>query len=105
MSNYHPDNLGLDDYDGRKSPKGWVIGFFILLLLIVIMGISNVSKSTQIDKLNASISQYKSSNAQGQKQCISDAQDLYNAGGGITPNAGTNLTASVSACQAQFPTN
>lgn len=96
-------------YDDDDTARGWKVAFSIVLVALVaclVWAITATSqKSSMQSKYQSELSQYTSANAQGQQQCIASAQQSYDASGGITPTAASDLSAQVSACQSQYPTH
>ena len=76
----------------------------IALILLIIMGIANINKSNQLSSIQSKYDNLTSSTAQQQQSCIKQAQDQYQLGSGLTDNAALNLSTSVNACKAEFPT-
>jgi hypothetical protein len=91
-----------------KANSGWVAGFFILLVCLIVSvawGVSTHSQKTKLSKelnaANTSLSQITSSNAQSQQSCIATANRMVN----VDPYIADSLQSRVNACEAQYPTN
>jgi len=86
----------------EDSGRGWKVGFFILVVLLIaslIWGFAmQHSLNARLSTANASLAQYTSTNAQSQQQCIGSAQSVADAAPTLS-STGPNLSAAISACK------
>lgn len=89
----------------EEKTNGWKIAFWIFCSLWIIQWVVIFIAAHQPQQATTQDSTATTSNQQNLQQCIQNAQDLFNAGAGITPGAADGLNASVNACKAEYPTN
>jgi len=81
---------------------------YILLAITLVFSIWSaveiLNKNNQLNKLQSKYNTLIRLTTLQQRDCIQRAQDLYNAGAGLSDNAALNLSTSISSCKAAYPT-
>lgn len=98
--------------ESKPSTVGWVVMFFLALIVAIGFAIGYFYQHSQNSKLSSRLSsvEYKysqltSSNAQNQQACVTQAQNEYEGENSLLPNSSSDLSSAVSACEAEYPTN